>query len=295
MAYNVKKKRPVPVEIEISSEDEEEFIFEIDEAYSCINAMIEEELELEEVTETEVQEVDGESIAVAVAVEEPHPNVPMEDLVAVDTDDGTKSDSEADLLLLAKSMIKQLQKLMPTPAIIDSIMLLAAITDYIKLRTVYSKNKKTKSPWMTASQKVAARMAKGPYFSRRVRYATNYLQSHKCLPPYNRGKGARHASWLDNEQFTLKIKLWLAQQKIGEIRVKDLRQHFLDKILPLLTPDTAQRASMKIADSTIRRWLRKLGYEPHTHRKGLYVDGHERPDVKKKRVEYLDEIQRLER
>lgn len=255
----------------------------------------EEELELEEVTKTEVQEVDGESIAVAVAVEEPRPNVPMEDLVAVDTDDGTKSDLEANLLLLVKSMIKQLQKLMPTPAIIDLIMLLVAITDYIKLCTIYSKNKKTKSPWMIASQKVVVRMAKGPIFSWRVRYATSYLQSHKCLPPYNRGKGACHASWLDNEQVTLKIKLWLAQQKISEIQVKDLWQHFLDKILTSLMLDTAQRTLMKITNSTIRRWLRKLGYKPHTHRKGLYVDGHERPNVKKKRIEYLDKIQRLER
>lgn len=41
--------------------------------------------------------------------------------------------------------------------------------------------------------------------------------------------------------------------------------------------------------STARLWLIRLGYRRKKHSKGIYYDGHERKDVRKRRAEYLKE------
>ena len=38
----------------------------------------------------------------------------------------------------------------------------------------------------------------------------------------------------------------------------------------------------QITERTAAKWLHDLGFHPHSHRKGIYIDGHERDDV----VEY---------
>lgn len=43
-----------------------------------------------------------------------------------------------------------------------------------------------------------------------------------------------------------------------------------------------------------RRWLWCLGYRRKRHSKGVYWDGHERKDVRKRRTEYLAELAEIE-
>ncbi len=43
-----------------------------------------------------------------------------------------------------------------------------------------------------------------------------------------------------------------------------------------------------ISESTAVRWLKKLGFSLCRVRKGVYVDGHERPDVVKVREEFIN-------
>ena len=50
-------------------------------------------------------------------------------------------------------------------------------------------------------------------------------------------------------------------------------------IIPALGLDLGKTT---ISENCARRWLKKLGYELTTVKKGIYVDGHECPDV----VEY---------
>ena len=46
-----------------------------------------------------------------------------------------------------------------------------------------------------------------------------------------------------------------------------------------------------MARSTAHQWLRsKLGYECKESKKGMYVDGHERPDVIKERNQFIEQI-----
>jgi len=45
---------------------------------------------------------------------------------------------------------------------------------------------------------------------------------------------------------------------------------------------------------TARRWLRKLGFSWEEVRKGVYVDGHERPDVIRDRAQFLNQLENLQ-
>jgi hypothetical protein len=44
-------------------------------------------------------------------------------------------------------------------------------------------------------------------------------------------------------------------------------------------PKSTVPKSNRIRARTARRWLEKLGFKYGTVRKGVYIDGHERPDV----------------
>ena len=49
----------------------------------------------------------------------------------------------------------------------------------------------------------------------------------------------------------------------------------------------------RISILTATRWLHHLSFRPQSHKKGAYVDGHEREDVIKSRKEYLTTIHNL--
>ena len=49
------------------------------------------------------------------------------------------------------------------------------------------------------------------------------------------------------------------------------------------------------AESTILRWVHRLGFKVHTMNKSIYVDGHEREDVIRDRMDFIskyDEIRK---
>jgi hypothetical protein len=62
-----------------------------------------------------------------------------------------------------------------------------------------------------------------------------------------------------------------------------------DTILPAL------EIQGTISESTAQCWLRfRLGYQCKEARRGIYIDGHERPDVVKERKDFLEELDRYE-
>ena len=132
---------------------------------------------------------------------------------------------------------------------------------------------------------IARRMGKGPYFSRQIRQNELFLLKNQCLPP--RKSFVRHGqhTLLDNEAILHDVRVYLATQALGTVNPRILCQHVNNIILPALGIKGA------IADSTARRWLRsKLGYECKESRRGMYIDGHERPDVVEERKEFVDQI-----
>lgn len=61
-------------------------------------------------------------------------------------------------------------------------------------------------------------------------------------------------------------------------------KHMNEVLFPALDLDSKPNM---ISERTARRWLHKLGYQCKEVAKGKYYDGHERPDVIRKRKEYL--------
>ncbi|KAA8896892.1 hypothetical protein FN846DRAFT_753806, partial [Sphaerosporella brunnea] len=58
-------------------------------------------------------------------------------------------------------------------------------------------------------------------------------------------------------------------------------------------PDGVRRRR-GIKSRTARNWLHRLGYSWRDIKKGIFFDGHERPDVVESRREFLAEMKALE-
>jgi len=76
---------------------------------------------------------------------------------------------------------------------------------------------------------------------------------------------------------------------LGSITPLTLCQHVNDVLLPALGIQGS------IVESTARRWLKfKLGYQCKEARHGIYIDGHERPDVIEERKTFMSDLDRYE-
>ena len=54
-----------------------------------------------------------------------------------------------------------------------------------------------------------------------------------------------------------------------------VKNYVEQQIIPQLGIESVQQISLR----TARRWLHKLGFHYKRYSKGVYIDGHERPDV----------------
>ena len=86
--------------------------------------------------------------------------------------------------------------------------------------------------------------------------------------------------------------MYLAAQKLGTITPQFLCKEVNEVILPTLGL-TEKKAS--ICEHTAVNWLKKLSYECKDVRKGIYIDGHERPDVVEYRVKFLVKMEEYQR
>jgi len=128
-------------------------------------------------------------------------------------------------------------------------------------------------------------MGKGPYFARQIRHNELYLLQHRQLPPPKSYTRHGHHSLLDNESLLHNIRTYLASQALGTVTPLNFCRHVNTVILPALGINAT------ISESTALRWLKfKLGYQSKEAKKGVYVDGHERPDVIKEREGFLEKI-----
>ena len=90
---------------------------------------------------------------------------------------------------------------------------------------------------------------------------------------------------LDNECILHDVHAYLAAQALGTITPHTMSQHVNEVILPAL------QIKGMVLESTAQHWLRfKLGYQCKELKKGLYVDGHEHPDVIKERNDFIEQI-----
>ena len=196
-----------------------------------------------------------------------------------------ESDPESiDIIAIIHSRLREAKTSRSTHAI-KTISKLSAVLEYVKLRARYRKQNTCKRPCLSVSIAIARRMGKGPYFARQICQNELYLKTHHYLPPPKRFSRHGHHTLLDNESVLHDVRAYLAAQALGTVTPRTLRKHVNEIILPTLGIEGT------ISESTAQRWLRfKLGYECKETKQGVYIDGHERPDVIKERGEFLELI-----
>ena len=69
-----------------------------------------------------------------------------------------------------------------------------------------------------------------------------------------------------------------------------VKNYVEQQIIPQLGIKSVQQISLR----TSRRWLHKLGFHYKRYLKGVYIDGHERPDVVAYRQVFLQKVSEYE-
>lgn len=115
----------------------------------------------------------------------------------------------------------------------------------------------------------------GVHFARQIRYLARHYQLFEQLPDNKQG-GDRGRSLLNDERLQAAARTYLSSLPTGEVTPKKLSRALTERILPSL----GHMLKGPLSDRTMRRWLVKLGWRRKELRKGVYMDGHERQDVK---------------
>jgi hypothetical protein len=197
----------------------------------------------------------------------------------------TPGDNEPrDIMKTIHSCLKDAKKC-KTRCAIKMITQLIAVSEYIKLCARYKKYKACKRPNLNASIAIASRMGKGSYFARQIRHNTLHLQQYHYLPPPKVYAQNGYHTLLNNESVLHDVHAYLTAQSLGTVSPHALCHHVNNIILPALGIDR------KIVESTAQHWLRfRLGYECKEVKKGMYMDGHECPDIIKERKDFIDKL-----
>jgi len=82
-------------------------------------------------------------------------------------------------------------------------------------------------------------------------------------------------------------KILTCNPAYGQVSPIKLQREVNDTIIPGLGLDLGKAT---ISENCARHWLKRLGYELTTAKKGIYVDGHERPDVVDYRKTFLNAV-----
>ncbi len=175
---------------------------------------------------------------------------------------------------------------------IKSIMVLTALTQFVKLHTRLRNHPKCRTPVTTASLMASMCMGKGAWFAHKIRVFEAYVRRHHALPPSKHRSANDHLMLLDNETVLQGIREYLAAAKLGEVTPRLFQRHLTNIVFPSLGMSGSSSA---ISESTCCRWLQKLGYRNLEVQKGLYVDGHERPDVIEARGTFLAKMRGFHR
>jgi hypothetical protein len=87
---------------------------------------------------------------------------------------------------------------------------------------------------------------------------------------------------LKDKRVQMVVRVHLASVPTGEVTPKQFHKALNDDILPLL----GLAVKGRLLECTVRRWLLALGWRCMRVKKGIYMDGHKRPDV----IKYRDDV-----
>ena len=138
-----------------------------------------------------------------------------------------------DIILSCIKDVKKSKQLNHT-RMIKLLTQLTAVSEYVKLRTVYKLGKACKQPCLKASVAIAHRMGKGLHFARQICHLELHLLKHHQLPPRKGYTWNGQYSVLDNEAVLHGVRVYLTAQSLGTVTPLLLSQHVNDTLLPVL-------------------------------------------------------------
>jgi len=132
---------------------------------------------------------------------------------------------------------------------------------------------------MAASKVVAWQWHNGTgiHFACWIWFLACHYQLFEQLPTERQG-GDRGHSLLNKEDIQVAARAHLSSLPTGDVTLKRFHHALHERILPSL----GWILRKLLSEHTARQWLIKLGWQRMMLRKGVYMDGYERPDV----VEY---------
>jgi hypothetical protein len=138
---------------------------------------------------------------------------------------------------------------------------------------------------MDASNNIAQTLwNKGDYMACCIRkWGTHFIKTGELLA-YRQGKHSKLTSLLNDEDFKEECQIWIRQQAPESRSPKNLKMHIEEIIFPKLTGYIKKDT---ISERTCRTYMHLWGYKYDEKKKGIYYDGHERPDVVMYRKEWL--------
>ena len=126
------------------------------------------------------------------------------------------------------------------------------------------------------------------------KYTKELFDNRGKFPETRRGKHERHCLHND-ENIRLEASMWVRENSCKKGDANMTAQSFCQWVNDCLLPshDLPPAYPRSISLRTATRWLRRLGFRPTSHKKGAYVDGHERQDVVASRGDYLQLMKEL--
>ena len=109
------------------------------------------------------------------------------------------------------------------------------------------------------------------------------FQKTGTLPIHRQGVYAKKESLIRNEDIAQQCRTIFRSMPRNTRTAK----HFLENI-------RQQMPSIDICERTASTWLHSLGFEHGDLKKGVYIDGHERPDVIEARIHFLKEMEKFQ-
>ena len=120
------------------------------------------------------------------------------------------------------------------------------------------------------------------YNEKTIRYwRKDYYTNYGEFSESQQGKHARPFI-LDDERFRQKAAEWVRSNASIQGNPNMTSEDFKNWVNNELLPNTTipMNCPTQIQSRTARKWLHELGFRPHSHKKGVFIDGHERDDVK---------------
>ena len=114
-------------------------------------------------------------------------------------------------------------------------------------------------------------------YGRNIRVWTEFYLMHLFIPPVIRGKHQKVKPLPCENDIKDICRSYLHSLPSGKVSVQNFKSFIEQELFP----------GRHVSESTVRIYLNDLGYKFQRHKNGMYVDGHEREDVRIYRDEFL--------